>query len=167
MMELKGFYIIAIRDAVMNPTMLFADQLFDISNIDPQGWYPGEIEIQLENIIEKKLGKLTLIRIGRSIIKRNRDFILTAGYSAPEEYFREIDYRYRLNNRGPGIGKVELVQEEMGYILLKNSTPYNCILAEGIYQEVVSMHGGSLVTVRQKTCKRDGHSHCLFEIKWK
>ena len=93
-METKGFYIQAIRDALMNTTLDSSDKMVDIFNIEAEKWYSGEMEIELTNIIEEKLGRLTLIRIGRNVIKRNSEQIMKTGYASIYDYFKELNPRY-------------------------------------------------------------------------
>lgn len=166
-METKGFNILAVRDVLMNPYLVLGDRAEKFLDIKPDDWYPGKLQIELTDIIETKLGKLNLVRIGRNIVQKRRKEILAAGIKDPLDYFKNIYNRYLTNNRGPGIGKIEVLEATEGFVRIKNTTPYNCLMTEGIYEEIVNVLGGSLVNVKQTKCKKKGHPHCEFEITWR
>ena len=166
-MEAKGFYITTILNALMNPSLIFPNYQSELVLVKPDDWYPGQLQIELTDVIEKKFGKQTLMRIGRKIIQNSKDRIKADGYTNPLDYFKDIDKRYLLNNRGPGTGRLEIIDQGNDFVILKNTTPYNCILAEGIYNEIINIFDYKIANVRQIRCKEKGDLHCEFEIKWK
>ncbi len=166
-METKGLFILAVRDVLMNPQLVLGENVEKFLDIKPDEWYPGQLQIELTDIIEKKLGRLNLLRLGRNIVQKRKESIREDGFKSPLGYFKEIYTRYLDDNRGAGIGRIEVLEALEGYVRIKNSTPYNCIMTEGIYEEIINVLGCSLANVNQTMCKKKGHPYCEFEIIWR
>ncbi len=166
-MEVKGFFIVSVRDVLLNPYVVLGEDTEKFLQVDPNAWYPGQYYIKITDIIEQKLGKINLVRLGRNIVQKRREAIKAAGYKTPLEYFKNIYNRYLQDNRGPGIGKLDVLMAMEGHVIIKNTTPYNCFMTEGIYEEIVNALGGSFVKVKQIKCKKEGYNHCEFDITWR
>jgi hypothetical protein len=50
---------------------------------------------------------------------------------------------------------------------VRYTAPYDCVLQEGLFDEVGVAYGGSVVRVAQTECRRRGAAACVFEIEYR
>lgn len=55
---------------------------------------------------------------------------------------------------------------EMRHIGARCFSPLYCAGAAGYYEQVVTMFGGSSVTVEEPACRSRGDEECLFRLRW-
>jgi len=55
----------------------------------------------------------------------------------------------------------------MRHIGARCYSPIWCASALGYYEQVIVMHGGTLVTVEEVLCQCDGDEECAFRLQWR
>jgi predicted hydrocarbon binding protein len=69
-----------------------------------------------------------------------------------------------------GVSEYQQVDETHGRMLMRDAaafSPVFCASAPGYYAEVISLHGGTRVSVTETTCRCAGDDLCTFEMQWR
>lgn len=153
-----------------------------IDNPTPEGWYSQQSWLNAFKQISEKIGKHTLIQIGKSI-PENAKFPpeiddIHKGLSA-------IDIAFHMNHRlngnilfNPANGQMtegighyhyKKVNEKMAEITCDNSYP--CDFDKGIIEAMAKKFkpSGSMITIghdESKGCRKKGGDICIYTISW-
>jgi len=163
--ETIGSDIIAVLRALNFPlSVLGAETVTRLQNVDPNAWYPIDWLLELMELIDKRVGAGGLQKMGRTLFKLSHEQrVLQAARSARDIVYG-IDGMYRHANRGRDIGGWRVVEFVPGRAILEKTTPHHCAMEEGIL-------AGALEAMRvpsrigQTACFRKGAEACLFQIE--
>jgi hypothetical protein len=132
-----------------------------LRGVDPMGWYPIQWLLELFDTLDVKLGRATLVRVGRTLYDLSH-----AERVAPHsalDIIEGIDAMYHHANRGEEIGGWRVLSFEPGQAELEKTTPHHCAVEEGILGRALGLLGIPTV-IQQPVCLRRGGDACRFVI---
>jgi hypothetical protein len=162
--ETIGTDILAVLRVLTLPQQLLGEALTRrCQQVQPDGWYPIGLLLELTETLALKVGPTVLVQMGRRLFELSHAerFKRTARSAADLVY--GIDGLYRAANRGDDIGGWKVRSFGPGKATLEKSTPHHCALEEGIVHEALRSVGVP-ATVRQSSCFRQGAQTCVFEL---
>jgi hypothetical protein len=162
--ETIGSDILAVIRAMNLPGIsLGAERTAMIQRIQPDGWYPIQVFLDIMEFIAGSIGEPTLRKIGRTLFDMShRERVVKSARSARDIIYG-IDTMYHHANRGEEIGGWRVLQFVPGHAELEKTTPHHCIMEEGILDRALAVIGAP-ATVTQQTCFRRGGDACLYVI---
>ncbi|HZS42283.1 MAG TPA: 4-vinyl reductase [Polyangia bacterium] len=139
------------------------DQLERLARVDPNGWYPIAWLLELMDVLEGKLGRYGLLRMGRTLFKLSHQERVLRSAGSARDIVYGIDGMYHHANRGGAIGGWQVVSFGPNAAELEKTTPHHCWMEEGILSQALTAVGAPAV-VSQKACFRDGADACRFVL---
>ena len=131
--------------------------------IDPQGWYPIGVLLDLLDRLERKIGYFGLLRTGRTIFQMSHAVTVSTSQYCASDLLHGFDALYRKSNRGQGIGGWRVVRCELGDAEIEKTTPHHCAMEQGILAAALAAVDCASI-VGQSACVRDGADACRFVI---
>ena len=141
------------------------ESLERLEHVEPNGWYPIEWLLELTEMLDQKLGRYGLRRVGRTLFKLSHEQRMAERMHYGVDVVRGIDTMYHHANRGEGIGGWSVLSIDDKKARLQKTTPHHCALEEGILSQALSAVSCRAV-VAQAECFREGADACIFEITW-
>ncbi len=166
--RLMGAAILGITEALGSADLILKDCTVyeDLKKISPTEYYPVGIYNTLVDYLEAKLNKPVILKLGRSVGRSIVDISLKPlDLKSVSDAIRAIQVAHESFCK-PVHGEFKIVEEHSGYIKLLNTTPYNCVLQEGLLIEVAGTYGGKYPKVSHVECRREGKPGCIYEIRW-
>jgi hypothetical protein len=146
-------------------TTLPRESLERLQKVESNGWYPIEWLLELTDLLDRKLGRFGLRKVGRTLFKLSHESRVAEEMRCGVDIVRGIDAMYHHANRGDGIGGWRVVSVDATMARLEKTTPHHCALEEGILAQALSAVSCRAV-VTQTACFREGANACLFDIVW-
>jgi hypothetical protein len=139
------------------------DEVKRLAAVQPDGWYPVEWLLELLELIEARMGRFGLLRVGRTVFELSHASRLRGVATSGRDVVAGIDAMYRHANRGQAIGGWQVISFDDHRAELEKTTPHHCAMEEGILIQALEAVGApSLVT--QTACFREGADACRFVI---
>jgi hypothetical protein len=159
-----GSDILAVVRSLSLPELVLGAELSArVAAIDPAGWYPIGILLELMAALDKKVGPRGLKKMGVTLFRLSHEARVLEVVDSVSALLQSFDAVYRHANRGEHIGGWELLEFRPGYAKLDKTTPHHCVMEEGILARACEALGAP-AEVRQLACFRQGADSCLYEI---
>ncbi len=167
--QLMGIAINSVVKSLSSPKLFLENfqNYKEVMEIDNQKYYPLSLYLDLVTFIEKKTNSNSsvMLKLGRAVGKSIIETAFPSNISSVKEAVEQIQKAHELFCK-PVTGKFFVIEEKKGFIRIKYTAPYNCILQEGLLLEIVTKYGGKLPKISHSECMLDGKNACVFEIKW-
>jgi hypothetical protein len=162
--ETRGSDILAVLSALKMPEQVLGAETFaKVKELDPVGWYPASMLIELTERIEVKVGHFALMQVGRKAFVNSQEAYVRGQLHSARDVVYGIDDWYHRVNRGTDIGGWTVVSFAPGRAELKKTTPHHCAMVEGIFLEALSSIGIPAL-IEQPTCLRNKGPFCIYVI---
>jgi hypothetical protein len=162
--ETIGLDVLAILKVIQMPDLILGRELTEsLRKIDPAKWYPMEMLYDPVELLHKKIGDSSLIRIGSELFRMTHAKAVKEHVRSARELLYGLDGLYRRANRGQNIGGWKVVSFERGKAIVEKTTPYHCVLEQGILIEALETIGVP-ANVEQRRCFRGGDDLCEYAI---
>ncbi len=161
----RGSSILAVLGAVHAPeSALGPDLTRRVQEVQPEGWYPIDLLLQVFEALEAKLGRPALVAMGWTIVQNHHAEKIRASLHSARELLHGMDALYHAANRGHRIGGWEVLRFDPGEAELEKTTPHHCAVEEGILEEALRTIGvrGEIV---QTACFRQSAEACRYTIR--
>lgn len=135
----------------------------ELGPVDPQGWYPVAILLDLLDRLEAKIGYFGLVRTGRTLFQMSHEATVSRSQYCARDVLEGFDTLYRKSNRGRGIGGWRVLRFDPGNAEIEKTTPHHCAMEQGILTAALTSVGCPAM-VGQSACVRDGADACRFVI---
>jgi len=162
--ETIGSDILAVLKILRLPEQtLGVEDAARVAAIDPLGWYPIEIMLELMDKLDKEVGHYGLLRMGRTLFNLSHEARVGKVASCARDIVYGLDAMYRHSNRGRSIGGWHVLSFEPGRATLEKTTPHHCVMEQGILSAALTTVGCPVI-VTQTRCFREGADACHYEI---
>ncbi len=162
--EIIGMSIVALHTVLKMRDSAFELEARPLRGpIDPEGWYPIGILLNLLDRLEQKVGYFGLVRTGRAIFQMSHQATVAHSQHSARDVLEGFDALYRNSNRGRGIGGWRVVRFEPGNAEIEKTTPHHCAMEQGILSAALNAVGCPAI-VGQSACVREGADACRFVI---
>ena len=167
-LKLRGFNFLGVLNSLSSPKITVGELYEKYKNVNPDDWYDADDFIEVTNLIEKKLGIINLKKIGEQISRSLTDNFENLGIKTPEDFIEQFVKLYDNSVQGNDKGKWEIIHKDIDkkIFILKKTTPFNCIMEEGILRGGLKYFDGVFPTVKQTVCVKKGDDHCEYEISY-
>lgn len=162
--ETIGSDILAVLRALHLPEDILGQEMVEkLRQIKPGGWYPASWLIDLGEVLDSRVGRFSLLRVGRQVYKASHQARMQKDARSPRDIIYGIDAMYRRVNRGKDIGSWRVVSFSPGRAELEKTTPHHCYIAQGILLEALADTGVPVV-IEQPMCIREGADACTYVV---
>lgn len=138
---------------------------YGVEEIDPEGWYPIQIPLDMLYELRDDYGESSMQNMGRHI-PEHVDF--PPDIDGVEAALRSVGEAYQQNHRGGEIGSYEFepVDDDEGRMVCAN--PYPCEFDQGLLRGVAEQFTDSFVTVEEvgDECRAEGGGQCTYRVTW-
>jgi len=134
-----------------------------LAAIEPKGWYPIELLLDLMDKLDREVGQYGLLRMGRTLFNLSHEARVGKVANSARDIVYGIDDMYHHSNRGRMIGGWEVLKFEPGHALLEKTTPHHCVMEQGILSAALSSVGCPGI-VSQTKCFREGADCCHYVV---
>jgi hypothetical protein len=134
-----------------------------LAAIEPKGWYPIELLLDLMDKLDREVGHYGLLRMGRTLFNLSHEARVGKIATSARDIVYGIDDMYHHSNRGRMIGGWEVLKFEPGHALLEKTTPHHCVMEQGILSAALSSVGCPGI-VSQNRCFREGADACHYMV---
>ncbi len=160
-----GSDILAVLRAVHAPELaLGAPLAARLREIDPPGWYPIDLQLEIFAALDARLGRPALVSMGWGIVQNSHAENIRKNSKSVRDLLYGFDDLYHRANRGHRIGGWQVVRFEPGLAELEKTTPHHCVVEEGIVEEALRTVGVKC-EVTQPECFRQGAELCRYLIR--
>ncbi len=139
------------------------DSRIQLGRIDPSGWYPIGLLLELMDRLEVHVGYFGLVRMGRTVFELSHASIVTKQIHSARQLLHGLDGLYRRTNRGSSIGGWQVLRFQPGDAEVEKTTPHHCAMEQGILTAALASVDCSSI-ISQSCCVRDGADTCRFVI---
>lgn len=143
--------------------VLGSDMVSRIEGLDPNGWYPVAMLLEVMETLHQRLGSSGLQKLGRSMFKNSHQQRVKPQLKSARDVIHGIDAMYRHANRGDEIGGWRVEEFGPGRAVLEKTTPHHCAMDEGILVQAISMFGVT-ARIERPECFRKGAELCRYVI---
>jgi hypothetical protein len=143
--------------------ILGAEQVTLLEQVKPDGWYPIAWLLDLMELIDARLGRYALMKMGRAVFSLSHAKRIRESASSGRDIVHGIDAMYHFANRGDEIGGWRVVTFNDARAELEKTTPHHCAMEEGILAQALAAVGSPAV-ITQEECFREGAELCRFVI---
>ncbi|HWZ89610.1 MAG TPA: hypothetical protein VNW92_12190 [Polyangiaceae bacterium] len=162
--ETVGSDILAVLKILKLPEQILgADLAGRLSAIEPRGWYPIELLLDVMDKLDSEVGHYGLLRMGRALFNLSHEARVGKVATCARDIVYGINDMYRHSNRGRMIGGWEVLTFEPGNATLEKTTPHHCIMEQGILSAALSTVGCPGI-VSQSQCFREGADACHYVV---
>lgn len=160
--ETLGSEMQAVLQALNFPfSVLGPARMKQLESLRPEAWYPIRDMLELMDYLDRKLGAVGLLALGKTIFRISIKPETKEKLRSARDVIFGIDSMYNGTNRGTKIGSWSVISFAPGRAELVKTTPHHCVMEEGILQE--ALIGVQVpVTITQSRCLRRGDDHCRF-----
>lgn len=165
--KILGNAINSIVVSLLNRDALLADfsRRDDLAGLENHVYYPLSLYRDLCEYLEQRLGMYAFLRVGRRI---GAGVIATAfppSVSSVEDALAQLDAAHQVFCR-PVVGSIDLLHRAPGHLTIRDTSPYNCTVEEGVLYEMAIRYGAPQATVTHAQCRRKGADACHYEIRF-
>jgi hypothetical protein len=162
--ETIGSDILSVLRATSIPQSTLGPDLMDrLAGVQPDGWYPIELMLDLMDRLLTVSGPLGIRRMGRELFKLTHAEALRQAAPSARTIMYGFNDMYHRANRGTGIGGWKVISFEPGRAEMQKTTPHVCFMEEGIFLEALSTVGVG-ATITQPQCIRNGADACTLVV---
>jgi hypothetical protein len=162
--ETIGSDILAVIKILKLPEQILGlEDASRLSSIEPKGWYPIDLMLDLMEKLDREVGHYGLLRMGRTLFNLSHEARVGKVATCARDIVYGIDDMYHHSNRGRMIGGWEVVSFEPGNATLEKTTPHHCVMEQGILSAALSAVGCPGI-VTQSKCFREGADACHYII---
>lgn len=135
-----------------------------LATIDPNDWYDLNTARSVYLMVAEQVGARSLKAVGQKMIE--------AAPFPPEvtdvrSVLSALDSAYRMNVRGPNIGRITSEFGDAGEAFVTFSTPFPCALNVGIIQGCCEKFGARpLIEHAPGECMDRGGKACGYRVTW-
>ncbi len=158
----RGIGLLAVLGALRQPEqVLGAEQVQQLRAVNPDEWYPIQSVLELMTVLDERVGRYGLIRMGRTLYPRTH--LGRAQPKSVRQLVFGLNESYLAGNRGSQIGGWKVLRFEPGQALLEKTTVHHCAMEQGVIMGALSAIGCE-AEVEQVQCFRLGAESCIFSI---
>ncbi len=162
--ETIGSDILAVIKILKLPEQILGvEDAVRLGSIDPRGWYPIEIMLELMDKLDQEVGHYGLLRMGRTLFNLSHEARVGKVATCARDIVYGIDSMYHHSNRGRMIGGWQVTSFEPGKATLDKTTPHHCVMEQGILSAALAAVGCPGI-VSQTRCFREGADSCHYVI---
>lgn len=122
--ETIGSDILSILRVVSFPEQVLGPDLAKrVAQVEPNGWYPIGMLLELMEQVEAKIGRLGLVQMGRNLFRLSHEARLKEVASCAGDVVFGIDSMYHHANRGVDIGGWKVIHFQPGLARLEKKHP--------------------------------------------
>jgi hypothetical protein len=141
--------------------ILGAETAGSLARLDPNGWYPIAMMLELMERLFTAIGPYGMRKMGRTLFKMSHEETAKRTCRSARQLLYAFDGLYHNANRGNGIGGWKVVEFSPGHAVLENTTPHSCLMEEGLMDAALAAVGAPSL-VSQSACVRNGAERCVF-----
>ncbi len=162
--EIVGMSIVALQTVLkQRDSALELEARPRLPPVDPQGWYPVGVLLDLLDRLEEQIGYFGLVRTGRAIFQMSHEAAVFRAHFSAHDVLEGFDALYRKSNRGQSIGGWRVLRFASGNAEIEKTTPHHCAMEQGILAAALSAVGCAAI-VCQSACVLEGADACRFVI---
>ena len=162
--ETIGSDILAVLKILKLPEQILGvEDARRLAEIEPKGWYPIGLLLDLMEKLDREVGHYGLLRMGRTLFNLSHEARVGKQATCARDIVYGIDAMYRHSNRGRMIGGWEVLSFEPGNATLEKTTPHHCLMEQGILSAALSAVGCPGI-VSQSQCFREGAEACHYIV---
>jgi hypothetical protein len=162
--ETVGSDILAVLKILKLPEQILGiEDATRLGSIEPRGWYPIELMLDLMDKLDREVGHYGLLRMGRTLFTLSHEARVGKVASSARDVVYGINDMYHHSNRGRRIGGWEVLSFEPGTAKLEKTTPHHCVMEQGILSAALAAVGCPGI-VSQTQCFREGAEACHYVI---
>lgn len=156
----------SVLSALLNRDTVLADfaRREELATIEDRTFYPIGLYLELCGYLEERLGRYAFLRVGRKMGAAVMDTAFSADVKTIDDAVAQINGAHKMFCK-PVVGGFE-IEPSAGKIAINCTTPYNCVLQEGLFYELAIRYGAPNATVTHTQCRRRGAKVCRFEVKY-
>ncbi|HEY8379826.1 MAG TPA: hypothetical protein VIK91_25220 [Nannocystis sp.] len=135
-----------------------------LEKIDENQWYDLNTARSIYYTVGEQVGERSLHAVGLEMIRTAQ---FPPGVDDLKSLLMSLDAAYRLNCRGPEIGRITCEFEDDHTALVVFATPFPCALSRGILQGCVKKFAGdAIIEHGPEGCVDRGDPSCCYQITW-
>lgn len=163
--ETRGSDLLAVLGVVKLPEQILGPVWVErLRSLQPDGWYPIVMLLELLETLAKRGGTASLVQMGRQLFRDSHQARVTPDFKSAGDVIFGMDAMYHHANRGQNIGGWKVTKFKPGVAVLEKTTPHLCALEEGILLEALHTIGAESLIIQSK-CRTRGDTLCEFEIR--
>ena len=135
-----------------------------LAALDPRGWYPIGMLLEVLELLEKRGGRASVVQTGRQLFRDSHQARVTPSFKSAGDVVFGMDGMFHHANRGTDIGGWDIRRFGPGMAVMRKTTPHHCALEEGILYEALHVVGTDVLIV-QEHCKRNSSPWCELELR--
>ncbi len=160
--ETIGSDIIAVARTLSLPEQILGEETAaQLSKIDPTGWYPIALLLDLMDRLNAAIGPYGMRKMGRTLFKLSHEEAAKKIAHSAHDIVHAFDKLYHNANRGNQIGGWKVLEFSPGKVVLEKTTPHLCLMEEGLLEAALAAMGTPAL-VSQTQCFRNGADCCIF-----
>ncbi|HEX3772914.1 MAG TPA: hypothetical protein VHV51_00550 [Polyangiaceae bacterium] len=162
--ETIGSDILAVLKILKLPEQILGvEDAARLAKIEPKGWYPIELMLDLMDKLDREVGHYGLLRMGRTLFNLSHETRVGQVADCARDIVYGIDDMYHFANRGRMIGGWHVLTFEPGNAVLEKTTPHHCVMEQGILSAALSAVGCPGI-ISQTKCFREGADSCHYVV---
>lgn len=150
-----------LRTLSLPEQILGAETAQALSSINPEGWYPIAMMLDLMERLHKAVGPYGMRKMGRTLFRMSHEETARRMCTSARDIVFAFDRLYNNANRGGSIGGWKVLKFEPGRVELEKTTPHLCLMEEGLLEAALAAMGTPSI-VEQTACFRNGAEACVF-----
>ncbi|WP_205596821.1 hypothetical protein [Halostella salina] len=138
---------------------------YGVEEIDPDGWYPIQIPLDMLYELRDDYGESSMQNMGKHIPEHVE---FPPDIDGVEEALHSIGEAYQQNHRGGDVGFYEFERGDGDEGVMACENPYPCEFDQGLLRGVAEKFTDSFVTVEEvgDGCRSDGGGRCTYRVSW-
>lgn len=135
-----------------------------LERIDEEQWYDLNTARSIYYTVGKQVGERSLHAVGLTMITTAT---FPPGIDDIKSVLQSLDAAYKLNCRGPEIGRIDTEFEDEASALVTFATPFPCSLSRGILLGCAKRFApDALIEHIPGSCVDDGDPACTYHVAW-
>ncbi len=165
--SIMGAAILGVKESLISPSILREfSRLAELEQVTPSGFYPLSLYLELVDYLSARLNKAVVLkmgrRVGQNIIETSLSKLSIANAA---EAIQAIDAAHE-QFCSPKLGSFEVVDKSENALTVVNTTPYECVLQEGLFSAVAEQYGRR-PAVEHVACRHNGAPACRYRIEFR
>ncbi|KIG19187.1 hypothetical protein DB30_04652 [Enhygromyxa salina] len=134
-----------------------------VDQIDPERWYDFGWASALYFKIEAEVGRGAIMEVGKKMVETAE---FPPNIDGIQTLLMSLDHAYRLNARGPNVGKISCTIDDDHSAMLEFSPKFPCALHIGIIEGSCSRYGARALIEHADGCIDNGDPACTYYVSW-
>jgi hypothetical protein len=141
-----------------------------LDHVDPRAPAPIQLYNDVCAWIEQHLGAASVRAAGQSIgqnaFNRMRRERMLQADCGPAEALTALSRTVLSTIQDPKKRGWDVLEIAEGYVLMRRTQTFNCVMQEGVLLAMVEATGVTLPRVEHLRCTRRGDEYCEYEVRW-